>query len=184
MISRLENFFLDRYASLMKVTVRKQGNTNIIIVILHDHHHHQEILNTAFEDLKAKEGADTPTFHNYDPEAISAEKRLRTLNVRNIPLRITKPNLDNFFKKYGIISSIKLRVPHNSLFQSAEIIYSDATTVDQFIQGRWGMFIMGECVRIYPARLTKSEHDARHLHTAVLRNVPRNVHPSDFMKLH
>src|ERR1044072_7091471 len=42
---------------------------------------------------------------------------------------------------------------------------------------------MGECVRIYPAALTKEEHDARHQYTAVLRNIPRNFHPTDFMRI-
>ena len=43
---------------------------------------------------------------------------------------------------------------------------------------------MGECVRIYLARLTKEEHNARHQYTAMLRNIPQNVQLSNFMRLY
>src|SRR5688572_14564901 len=51
------------------------------------------------------------------------------------------------------------------------------------MRGRWGAFIMGECVRLYPACLTKAEHELRNNFTAVLRNLPRNLHASDFMRI-
>ena len=81
MINRLENFLLDKFSSLMKVTIKRQNSSQIVIVILLDTTQHQELLNTAFDDLKTAVGADTPTFYNYDPAAILAEERTRTLNI-------------------------------------------------------------------------------------------------------
>src|SRR3989337_2064639 len=42
---------------------------------------------------------------------------------------------------------------------------------------------MGECVRLYLASLTKAEHLARNAFTAVLRNIPRNIHASNFVRI-
>src|SRR5688572_25934093 len=109
-MNRLENFFLEKYFSLMKVTIKKQDTNHIIIIILHDQYQHQEIINTAFEKLKVKDGANMPTFHKYDPAAFLALEKLRILNVRNISLRITRQNLETFFKRHGLINNIKLCV--------------------------------------------------------------------------
>jgi hypothetical protein len=73
--------------------------------------------------------------------------------------------------------------PHNSIFQSAEIIYDDVSSIDPFLRGKWGVFIMGEAVRIYPANLTKEEHEAQHQYTAVLQNIPRNAQNTDYMRM-
>src|SRR2546423_1047237 len=42
---------------------------------------------------------------------------------------------------------------------------------------------MGEAVRIYPANLTKEEHELHHQFTAVLRNFPRNTKNTDYMRM-
>src|SRR3954452_14712186 len=76
-----------------------------------------------------------------------------------------------------------VRVPHNSIFQSAEIVYDDTASINLFYRSKWGVFIMGEAVRIYPANLTKEEHEARHQFTAVLRNLPRNTQNTDYMRM-
>src|SRR6266480_4784193 len=124
-----------------------------------------------------------PLFHNYNPAAIYEEERLRSLNVRNIPLRITKQNIITYFKKYGIVDHVRLNVPHNSVFQTASVTFQDPQSIDPFMRGRWDLFILGECVRIFPARLNQAEHAHRSAYTAVLRNLPRRTHASDLMRL-
>ena len=76
-----------------------------------------------------------------------------------------------------------MNVPHNSLFQIASIIYQDSASVDPFMRGRWGLFMMGECIRIFPARLNKVKYDYRSEHTAVLRNLPRRTQETDLMRI-
>src|SRR3954451_11796772 len=42
---------------------------------------------------------------------------------------------------------------------------------------------MGEAIRIYPANLTKEEHELRHQFTAVLCNFPHNAQNTDYMRM-
>src|SRR5436305_4230671 len=42
---------------------------------------------------------------------------------------------------------------------------------------------MGEAVHIYPANLTKEEHELCHQYTAVLCNLPRNTQNTDYMRM-
>src|SRR4051812_2363404 len=182
-ISRLENYLLDRFDSLAKVLVIKHKDTRLAVAVLHNSEQHKELINSVLDELKIDETSDAPIFHNFDPQKLHELEQLRALHVRNIPCRITKKNLKTYFKKFGIIETIRIRVPHNSIFQSAEIIYDDATSINSFYRSKWGVFIMGEAVRIYPANLTKEEHKARHQHTAVLRNIPRNAQNTDYMRM-
>ena len=50
--------------------------------------------------------SDAPIFHNFDPRAIQAMEQTRTIHVRNLPCRITKQNLETYFKKFGLIEII------------------------------------------------------------------------------
>src|SRR6266480_4331657 len=45
------------------------------------------------------------------------------------------------------------------------------------------MFIMGECIRIYSAKLLPAEHIHRNAFTAVLCNLPRRIQATDLMRL-
>src|ERR1044072_8505401 len=160
LINRLENFLLERFDSVVRVTITKSGDPPLAVAIMTAPNQHKELVNSVFALLKTNESADTPIFHAFDPQKIAELERLRTLNVRNIPLRLKKENLATYFKQFGIIDLIRMRVPHNSLFQSAEIVFQDLNVINQFYCSKWGTFIMGECDRIYPAALSKEEHDA------------------------
>ena len=185
LINRITDVMLDNFTSIVKVTIIKKGiNTaRLVVVILTDKAQHKEIIEKIWTELRPAENRDPPLFHNFDPAAILELERLRSLNIKNIPLRITKQNLETYFKKFGLIDQVRLYVPHNSLFQSAVVVYRDAAVVDPFMRSRWGMFIMGECVRIYPARLSPAEHSHRNAFTAVLRNLPRRIQATDLMRL-
>src|ERR1043166_2588456 len=97
---------------------------------------------------------------------------------------ITKENIDARFKKFSLIDSIRLHVPHNAIFQIAEIIYEDAESIKSFYQGHWSLFVKGECVRIFPATMTNEERAARQQHTAILRNLPTNIHAIDLHSIY
>ena len=186
LIARIENFLLDKFDSLTKVYyVKKLPTSNpYIVAIILNKDQHISLTSSAFDELKLSPEADTPIFHNYDPLAIMEDQKLKTLNVRNIPLRLNKLNIETYFKKFGLLESVKLRVVLNSPFQAAEVTFSDPAVIqNNFTRGRWGTFIMGECVRLYPACLTKAEHEGRNVFTAVLRNIPRNTHASDFIRI-
>src|SRR5205814_1524428 len=180
LINRITDVMLDNFTSIVKVTIIKKGiNTaRLVVVILTDKAQHKEIIEKIWTELRPAENKDLSLFHNFDPAAILELERLRSLNVKNIPLRITKQNLETYFKKFSLIDQVRLYVPHNSLFQSAVVIYRDAAIVNPFM--RWGMFIMGECVRIYSARLSPAEHSHRN---AVLRNLSRRIQATDLMRL-
>src|SRR2546429_2978781 len=169
-INRLENFLLDRFDSLAKVIVIKHKNTRLAVAILHNADQHKELTNAVLNDLKVDATSDAPIFYNFDPQAIHAMEQMRTIHVRNVPCRITKQNLETYFKRFGLIDTIRIRTPYNSIFQSAEIVYADSSSITPFQRSKWGVFIMGEAVRIYPANLTKEEYKLRHQFTAVLRN--------------
>src|SRR6266480_738166 len=185
LLNRITDVMLDQFTSFIKISLIKKGTnaTLLIVVLLADNEQHQALLNNDWSGLRVSDTSDVPVFHNYNPVAINEAIRQRSLNVRNIPLRITKQNITTFFGKFGIIDQIKMNVRHNSLFQTASIIYQDSASVDPFMRGKWGLFMMGECVRIFPARLNKVEYDYRSEHTAVLRNLPRRTQATDLMRL-
>src|SRR5436305_10695454 len=108
---------------------------------------------------------------------------MRTIHVRNVPCRITKQNLETYFKRFGLIDIIRIRTLYNSIFQSAEIVYADSSSIAPFHKSKWGVFIIGEAVRIYPANLTKEEHELHHQFTAVLHNFSCNTQNTDYMRM-
>src|SRR5438046_5488555 len=163
LLNRITDIMLDNFTSIVKVTIIKKGiNTaRLVVVILTDKAQHREIIEKIWTQLRPAENRDPPLFHNFDPAAILELERLRSLNINNIPLRITTQNLETYFKKFGHIDQVRLYVPHNSLFQSAVVIYHDAAVVDPFMRSKWSMFIMEKCIRIYPTRLSPAEHSHR-----------------------
>src|SRR5215217_2971178 len=185
LLNRITDVMLDHFTSFIKLSLIKKGTnaTLLIVVLLADKEQHQFLLDNIWTDLRISNAHDIPVFHNYNPVAINEAIRQRSINVRNIPLRITKQNINTFFGKFGIIDQIKMNVPHNSLFQTASIIYQDSASVNPFMRGKWGLFMMGECVRIFPSRLNKVEYDYRSEHTAVLQNLPRRTQATDLMRL-
>src|SRR5436305_4847697 len=110
-------------------------------------------------------------------------EQTRTIHVRNVPCRITKQNLETYFKKFGLIDIIRIRTSYNSIFQTAEIVYADSSSIAPFQRSKWGVFIMGEAVRIYPANLTKEEHELYHQFTAVLHNFFCNTQNMNYMRM-
>src|SRR5688572_10250428 len=186
LIARIENFLLEKFDSLTKVYYVKKlpSSTPLIVAIIIEKSQHDSLVNSVFDELKLSAEADTPIFHNYDPSAILEDHKSKTLNVRNIPLRLNKLNIETYFKKFGLLDSVKLRPVPGRPFLAAEVTFNDSAVIqEKFMRGRWGTFIMGECVRLYPACLTKAEHELRNAYTAVLRNLPRNIHASDFMRI-
>ena len=139
LLNRITDIMLDKYTSIIKVTIVKQRGLNatrLVVVILTDKAQHKDLIEKLWTELRPTENADPPLFHNYDPATILEQERLRSLNIRNIPLRITKQNLETYFKKFSIIDQVRLYVPHNSLFQFAVVIYHDAAVIDPFKIGR------------------------------------------------
>ena len=68
------------------------------------------------EELKKSEEAIAPSFHLYDPAAVSAAIRERTLSVTDIPLFFTASELVVTFKRHGLIDSHKFKTPKGSNF--------------------------------------------------------------------
>ena len=123
---------LDYFTSIVKVTIIKKGiNTaRLVVVIITDKAQHKDFIKKIWTELRPAENRDPPLFHNFDPAAILELERLHSLNIKNIPLRITKQNLETYFKKFGLIDQVRLYVPHNSLFQSAVVVYRDAAVIE------------------------------------------------------
>src|SRR4051794_23548701 len=115
-IVRLEDFLLDRFDFLAKVIIIKHKNTRLAVAILHNSDQHKELVNSVLDNLKVEDASDAPIFHNFDSRAIQALEQTRTIHVRNISCRITKQNLETYFKKFGLIETIRIRVPYNSIF--------------------------------------------------------------------
>src|SRR5436305_5795598 len=141
-INRLENFLLDRFDSLAKVIIIKHKDTRLAIAILHNADQHKELTNAVLDDLKVNATSDAPIFHNFNFQAIHAMEQIRTIHVRNVPCRITKQNLETYFKRFGLIDTIRIRTPYNSIFQSAEIVYAYSSSITPFQRSTWGGFFM------------------------------------------
>ena len=127
--------------------------------------------------------SDALIFHNFDSQAIHVIKQTRTIHIRNIPCRITKQNLETYFKRFGLINIICVKIPYNSIFQTAEIVYDDPFSIELFHRSKWGVFIIGEAVRIYSANFSKEAHELRYQFTAVLCNFSRNTQNINYMRM-
>src|ERR1043165_218856 len=183
-INRLNNFAVDKFDSFFKAVRIGNNSSGKLVILVKDKTDHDTLLNELFEELKPADNKDVPKFFNYDPRAILEDKKKRSLVVRDIPMFITKDNIDARFKKFGLIDSIRLHVPHNAIFQIAEIIYENAESIKSFYQGHWSLFVKEECVRIFPASMTNEERAARQQHTAILRNLPSNIHAIDLHSIY
>src|SRR4051812_34022054 len=84
----ITDVMLDNFTSFIKVTIVKKGinAVRLIVIILTDKAQHQELVNKVWSALRTKEEGDTPVFHNYNSAALLKQEKLRSLNIRNIPL--------------------------------------------------------------------------------------------------
>src|ERR1043165_6397447 len=128
-INRINNFGCNKFDSFFKAVRIGNNSSGKLVILVKDKNDHDSLLNNIFEELKPADNKDVPKFFNYDPRAILEDKKKRSLVVRDIPMFITKDNIDARFKKFGLIDSIRLYVPHNAIFQIAEIIYEDAESI-------------------------------------------------------
>ena len=65
---------------------------------------------------------DISVFFNYDLQAILQDHKHHFLIVCDISMFITKDNITARFKNFRIIEYVKMHVPHNAIFQIAEIL--------------------------------------------------------------
>src|ERR1044071_2370490 len=183
-INRLNNFGVDKLESFFKAVRIGNNSSGKIVLLVKDKKDHEFLVNNTHDELRPAENKDIPVFFNYDPQAILQDKKRRSLVVRDIPLFITKDNITARFKNFGLIEYIKMHVPHNAMFQIAEIVYEDLASISSFYQGHWSLFIKGECVRIFPATMTNEDRALRQQHTAILRNLPTNIHAIDLCAIY
>src|ERR1044072_4163334 len=183
-INRINNFAVDKFDSFFKAIRIGNNSSGKLVILIKDKNDHEALLADTYDELKPVEDKDIPRFFNYDPKAILEDKRKRSLVVRDIPIFINKDNIYACFNKFGIIETIRLHVPHNAIFQIAEIVYEDAASIQSFYQDHWSLFVKGECVRVFPATMSNEERAARQQYTAILRNLPTNIHAIDLHSIY
>ena len=120
-INRLENFLLDRFDFLAKVIIIKHKDTHLAVAILHNSDQHKELINSILNDLKIVDTSDALIFYNFDPQAIHVMEQIRTIHVRNVPCRITKLNLETYFKRFGLIDIIWVRTHITPYFKQQKL---------------------------------------------------------------
>jgi hypothetical protein len=182
--ARITDYCIDRYDSFYRVTRSGNNSDGIIIITVKDKEDHLAILNQSHDDLVIAPEKESPTFFNYDPKAILADQKLRSITVRDIPLFFTQDTITSRFKKFGIIQKIKLHTPHNAIYQIAHITYADQKAIETIGTQRWSIFLQGECIRIYPDTLTKEECSARNQYSVILRNLPSNTKAIDLASIY
>jgi hypothetical protein len=102
----------------------------LIIIALKDNKDFEELINSYYVTLQIDENHDILQFFKYDAKAILAEKKLRTIIVRDIPVFIDQNTLTIKFKRFGIIDKIKFHTPHNFIYQITDITYNDPKVVE------------------------------------------------------
>src|SRR5688572_3749902 len=177
--NRLKDYFITKYTEdflnlqyIGKAAVRK------VVLIFATAEVRNQALIDEHDELKATEESVAPIFHSYDPAAINAAKRVRTITVTDIPLFFSASELTSSFKKYGIIDDYKFRTPKGSNFQQADIIFEDPEAVQRFATtSKWCIWSQGHCLRVCPAALSRDEKQYRMTHVAVLKNLPPDIKP-------
>src|SRR4051794_10791624 len=130
-LGRIADYCIDRYESFYRVTRIENNKKGLVVILVKDEKDIKELTESTHEDLFVNKEADIPQFFSYDPKAILAERKLRTVVVRDIPAFLDQDTLETRFKKYGLIEKIKLHTPHNSIYQMAEITYTDPDVVER-----------------------------------------------------
>jgi hypothetical protein len=158
---------------------KTSGNLIVLVKSRDDHH---SLLNEEHVDLKPSPSADPPKFLNYDPKAVLAARKLRSLVVRDIPLHIKDEHIRQKFSKWGNIIKMSVSTPPGSIFRSANIEYEASTSVEVFVR-QWSVVLQGEFVRTFPAYYSKEEKDARNTHSLLLRGLPPNIKGIDLARI-
>ena len=83
-----------------------------------------------------------------------------------------------------MVESVKTRIPHNSLFQVATVLFDNAKDIEQFHLGKWCTFTKGSCLRNYPSTFTREQEKLRQQYTLVLRNLPYGICAYDLIDIY
>ena len=73
-ITRLEDFLLAKFDSLVKVVITKSRDHCLAVIIVYSPEHHAQLISSVFDELKINKSADTPMFYQYNPQALHAQK--------------------------------------------------------------------------------------------------------------
>src|SRR3954453_2908423 len=182
-LGRIADYCIDRYESFYRVTRIGNNKESLIVVLVKDETDFTNLTNSTHEDLVVNTESDIPQFFKYDPKAILAERNLRTVVVRDIPAFLNQEILSTRFKKYGLIEKIKLHTPHNSIYQMAEITYTDPDIVERIGRAHWSIFLKGECIRLYPATMTPEQRSTKQQFSAILRGLPTGIRAIDLVPI-
>src|SRR3954451_22383536 len=182
-LGRIADYCIDRYESFYRVTRIGNNKEGLIVILVKDEIDFEALTSSSHEDLIVDKEKDISQFFKYDPKAILAERKLRTVVVRDIPAFLNQETLNTRFKKYGLIEKIKLHTPHNSIYQMAEITYTDPDVVEKIGRAHWSIFLKGECIRLYPATMTPEQRSARQQFSAILRGLPTGIRAIDLVPI-
>ncbi|HVH95688.1 MAG TPA: hypothetical protein VM682_01930, partial [Bacillus sp. (in: firmicutes)] len=182
--NRLKDYFITRYTDdFVNLHLIGASAVRKVVLIFSTPEASTKVTTDDHDELKQTEEAIAPSFHPYDPAAVSAAIRERTLSVTDIPLFFTASELVATFKRHGLIENYKFKTPKGSNFQQADVIFEETTPIAKFDKV-WCVWSQGHCLRVYPATLTPEEKKERMLHVAVLKNLPPDIKAIDLGRIY
>src|ERR1044072_8594576 len=182
--NRLNDYFVSDFTSFKECYLRGSIETGLAVAIFFEETDRNRVISNSHPRLKLDNVDDPPVFHTYDPAAIQSEIKSRSVTVRDIPLSLSKADIENTYKRYGLVESVKTRIPHNSLFQVATVVFDNAKDLEQFHLGKWCTFTKGSCLRNYPSTFTREQEKLRQQFTLVLRNLPYGICAYDLIDVY
>src|SRR3954454_19636666 len=78
-LGRIADYCIDRYESFYRVTRIGNNKEGLIVILVKDEIDFEALINSSHGDLVVDKEKDIPQFFKYDPKAIPAEKKLRTV---------------------------------------------------------------------------------------------------------
>ena len=176
----LRDYFIGKYEEFINLHLVGKAAVRQVVVLFSLNVTRNAAVAASHPDLKRDDTAMAPTFHSYDPAAINAAVKERSIIITDIPLFFAASDITTYFKKFGLIDDYKFSTPKGANFQKAVLTFQDANAVRTFGQGgRWSIFTQGHCLRVYPSTLTPEEQKNRLQYSAVLKNLPPNLKAID-----
>ncbi|PKY35098.1 hypothetical protein RhiirB3_455471, partial [Rhizophagus irregularis] len=119
-------------------------------------------------------------FTHYSPADAKLNDEAKSLFVTDIPLFLTETQVRQAFSRYGTV--IKCKLTPRKHYYNGHIQFFSADAVIQF-NDIWAIICLGNSLRVCPSSFSKSQHDSRRKHVAILAGISKNIKEADLLEI-
>jgi RNA recognition motif-containing protein len=119
-------------------------------------------------------------FTPYSPADVKRSDEEKSLFVTDIPLFLNETQIRQAFSRYSTVVKCKLTTRNH--YYNAHIQFAEASSITQF-NDIWAIICLGNSLRVCPASYSKSQHDSRKEHVAILAGIPKTIKEADLIEI-